>query len=201
LIVAITGNVGSGKSVVARYLTDLTGAKYCDTDLICRELLEKDQPGWLELKKKWGKRFLDQDCNVDRKKLRTAVFEDDVIRRELESILHPHVHAHVTDLIQHCRSKKRMLIVEVPLLFEVGWQHDFDCVVTVAVEQQDAVARVVTRDNVSAEQVKKILNNQMSITEKAQCSDFVIDNSGSLTNTFAQVDLLKAQIFSKQGNG
>jgi dephospho-CoA kinase len=201
VIIAITGNIGSGKSVVARYLTELCGAMHCDTDLVCRNLLEKDQPGWVELTKRWGKRFLDQGGNIDRKSLRAAVFNNEETRRELESILHPHVHAHVTNLIQNCRRNQRLLIVEVPLLFEVGWQNDFDYVVTVSAEQRDTVARVVTRDNVPAEQVEKILNTQMSITDKAQCSDFVIDNSGSLGNTYAQIELLKAQILSKRVDG
>lgn len=201
MIVAITGNVGSGKSLVARYLTAQIGAMHCDTDLVCRNLLEKDQPGWIELKKQWGKRFFNQDDSIDRKSLRSAVFENEAIRRKLENILHPLVYNHVVNLIQLCRSEKKLLIVEVPLLFEAGWQHDFDYVVTVSVGQEDAVERVATRDEVSAEQVKKILNTQMNITDKAQCSDFVIDNSGSLENTYAQVDLLKAQILSKMGEG
>lgn len=197
MIVAITGNVGSGKSVVARYLTEQTGAMHCDTDLVCRNLLEKDQPGWLEIIKKWGKRFLNQNGNIDRKSLRAAVFENEKIRHGLENILHPHVHDHVCKLIQDCRDLQKMLIVEVPLLFEVGWQHDFDYVVTVSISQHDAVERVVTRDKVSAEHVEKILNTQMSITDKALRSDFVIDNSGSLEDTYAQVDLLKVRLLSK----
>ena len=201
MIVAITGNVGSGKSVVARYLVDLTGAMHCDTDLVCRNLLEKDQPGWIEVISQWGKRFLTQDGDIDKKRLRTAVFEDDMIRHELEGILHPLVHEDVTNLIARCRSERKLLIVEVPLLFEVGWQQDFDYVVTVSAEQREAVERVVTRDNVSAEHVEKILNTQMNITDKAQCSDFVIDNSGSLENTYAQVDLLKEQILLEMDHG
>lgn len=201
MIVAITGNVGSGKSVVTRYLIDLTGAMHCDTDLVCRNLLEKDQPGWIEIIRQWGKQFLNQGGEIDKKRLRTAVFEDDVIRHELEGILHPLVHEHVSNLIARCRSKRKLLIVEVPLLFEVGWQHDFDYVVTVSAEQREAVKRVVRRDNVSAEHVEKILNTQMNITDKAQCSDFVIDNSGSLENTYAQVDLLKEQILFKMDHG
>ncbi len=200
MIIAITGNVGSGKSVVASYLTKIIGAMHCDTDYVCRKLLEKDQPGWIEVIQQWGERFLNQDGNIDRKRLRAAVFENDVLRRELENILHPHVYEHVTNLIQSCRRERKLLIVEVPLLFEVGWQHDFDYVVTVSTGQLDAMERVVTRDKVSAEHVEKMLNTQMNITDKAQYSDFVIDNSGSLENTYAQVDLLKAKIESKQGD-
>ena len=197
MIVAITGNIGSGKSVVARCLTELTGAVHCDTDIICRNLLEKGQPGWLDVKKQWGTRFLSKDGTIDRKSLRTAIFEDEGIRRQLEDILHPHVRASVTDLIKRCRSERRLLIVEVPLLFEVGWQNDFDYIVTVSADKRNTLSRVITRDKVSAEHVEKILNTQMDITDKAQCSDFVIDNSGSLENTHVQVGLLKASILAK----
>ena len=143
--------------------------------------------------------FLNQDGNIDRKKLRTAVFENELIRRKLENILHPHVHTHVNDLIKHCKRLQKHVIVEIPLLFEVGWQQNFDYVVTVSAGQQKSIERVVARDSVSTEQVKKILNTQMDITDKAQCSDFVIDNSGSLKNTYAQVDLLAVQIKAKMG--
>jgi dephospho-CoA kinase len=200
LIIAITGNVGSGKSMVASYLAEISGAMHCDTDRVCRDLLEKDKPGWIEVKKVWGNHFLNNDGSIDRKRLRTAVFEDTTTRRELENILHPLVQDYVIDLIDSCRNSQTLLIVEVPLLFEVGWQHRFDFVVTVIAEQRDVVERVVLRDTVSPSHVEKILNSQMDLADKAQCSDFVIDNSGSIENTYAQVDLLKEQIISKQGN-
>lgn len=198
MIVAITGNIGSGKSVVAHHLTELLGAMHCDTDRVCRALLEKGQPGWVEVERQWGARFLDQVGNIDRKSLRATVFESEEIRLQLENILHPFVHAHVTNLMKRCRSEKRLLIVEVPLLFEVGWQNDFDYIVTVSAGKHDTLNRVVTRDTVSAEHVEKILNTQLDITDKVQRSDFVIDNSGTLENTYVQIDLLKASILAKQ---
>lgn len=197
--VAITGNIGSGKSMVARYLAEITGAEHCDTDIVCRDLLEKGQPGWLRVKQKWGKRFIGVDGSLDREKLRAAVFESELIRHELENILHPYVRDYVSQLMQHCEKEGKLVIVEVPLLFEVGWQNDFDYIVTVTADEDDVVERVVLRDRVSAEQVEKVLNIQMDISEKAQCSDFVINNSGTIEQSFVQVDLLKADILQKWG--
>ena|GEM_PF-73211 len=237
MIIAITGSIGSGKSGVARYLAAISKAEHCDTDVLCRDLLEKGQPGWRSVVEKWGNRFVEGDGSIDRSSLRIAIFEDERLRRELENMLHPHVQKAVNHLYEkilgqeqmatfkngpflqslRCARKfyprninymspvkfphaprpwrknlifqgSQMLIVEIPLLFEVGWQDDFDCVVTVFAEREVCVQRVMARDAVTAEQAEKVYDSQMDIHEKMNRSDCIVDNSASLENMQRQVE-------------
>lgn len=190
MIIAITGNIGSGKSVVAKHLARMSGALYSDTDAVCRDLLQKGQPGWSEAMKRLGKEFFKDDGTIDRSRLRTAVFEDDNLRAELEDILHPLVRDHVNNLIYSIKDTNQPLVVEVPLLFEVGWQSDFDYVITVSAPAERAIERVVERDEVSASEVEKVMSTQLDLEKKAQYSDFVIDNSGELDKTLAQIEFV-----------
>lgn len=192
MIIAITGSIGSGKSGVAGYLAAISKAEHCDTDALCRELLEKNQPGWRSVVEKWGNRFVERDGSIDRSSLRIAIFEDERLRRELENMLHPHVRKAVNHLYK--KLLRQMLIVEVPLLFEVGWQDDFDCIVTVFAEREVCVQRVMARDAVPAEQAEKVYDSQMDIHEKMNRSDYIIDNSTSLENMQRQVEILYRDI-------
>lgn len=192
MIVAITGGVGCGKSSVASYMVNLAQAQYCDTDQFCGELLLQDHAGWKGVVEKWGRRFLDTEGDIDRLLLRRTIFDESIIRRELENILHPLVRNHVAELKRACKNSNKFLIVEVPLLFEVGWQGDFDKVVTVFTSKEECVKRVMSRDGVTADETEKIIGAQMPLSEKANLSDYVIDNSGSWEATCDQVkDLLR----------
>jgi dephospho-CoA kinase len=193
MIVAITGGIGCGKSRVASYLVNLAQAQYCDTDQFCRELLFKGHAGWKSVTAKWGRRFLDKEDNIDRPLLRRIIFEESTIRRELEGMLHPLVRNHVAELKTACSSSNTLLVVEVPLLFEVGWQNDFDKVITVFTSKEECIKRVMNRDGSTADEILKIIGAQMAIEVKAQLSDYVIDNSGSWEATCGQVkDLLRS---------
>lgn len=194
MIVAITGGIGSGKSSVASYLVNQARAQYCDTDEFCRESLLKDHAGWQGVVQKWGSRFLDKDGNIDRPLLRKTIFDDSIIRSELENILHPLVKNYVAELGAASKSSGNLLVVEVPLLFEVGWQGHFDKVVTVDASKEGCVKRVMERDGVSEEETEKIIGAQMPLEEKANLSDYVIDNSGSWQATCEQVNVLLTRL-------
>ncbi len=192
--IAVTGSIGSGKSVVARELAVRMGAKYCNADLVCRELLEKDAPGWKQFVLRWQSSYLDAEGHIDRAALRRAIFADDRLRRELENILHPLVRQHLQDLMGQCRRQGKHLVAEIPLLFESGWQQEFDRVVTVYAEPETCIRRVMARDVVPRRQVEQALSAQMDIDEKAEAADYVVDNSQSLERTLLAVDALAEEL-------
>lgn len=196
--IAITGNIGSGKSRVAALLVELAEAEHRDTDDICRKLLEHGQPGYNEVVSKWGQRFLDEGGEIDRAELRRTIFNETEIRRQLEAILHPLVREYLQSLFEQCTREGKMLVVEVPLLFETGWHNDFDYCVTVTAPLEEVVERVVKRDGVPADQIRKILAAQMDIAEKVKLSDWVIDNSGSFVKMHTQVVALYKNLKEKQ---
>jgi dephospho-CoA kinase len=194
MIIAITGAVGSGKSRVANMLASALGCDCIDTDMICRQLLMPGQYGWFELKKHYLERFFDQDGQLDRVRLREAVFGDGAVRQELEEILHPQVRQIVANRVEGARAKGRYLLVEVPLLFEVGWQHDFDTVVAVYAPTEVCGARTSRRDGVPHHQAESILALQLSSEEKATRGDWVVNNAGIWAATVLQVSHLVRQL-------
>ncbi len=190
MIIAVTGCIGSGKSLVSQTLAKLANAEICDTDVVCRQALEKDEPGWQGVVKTWGDQYLNEDRTINRPLLRSAIFNDEETREKLEEILHPVVRVHVRDRIAQANKSQQNLIVEVPLLFETGWQGDFDVTITVYADARTCIERVVRRDKVSSEQVEKAIASQMDIEIKKTLADHVIDNAGTQRNTVEQVGVL-----------
>lgn len=201
MIIGVTGSIGSGKSLVALRLAEISDAEHCDTDDVCRQLLMKNEPGWVRVKKKWGSLFLNDHGEIDRSGLRNAIFDDDQKRRDLEKILHPYVREHYQNLAREVSRIQKNLIVEVPLLFEAGLEDDFDYIVTVSVPRQEALRRVMKRDKVTAEHVGKILDAQMDSSVKERRADYVIDNAGTIEETLAQVEQLYVNLQRKQSAG
>jgi len=194
MIIAITGAVGSGKSRVAAMLASALGCDCIDTDMICRQLLMPGQAGWLELKKRYLDRFFTDDEQLDRTSLREAAFAEESVRQELEEILHPRVRRLVANAAEHMRGQGHHLLVEVPLLFEVGWQQDFDRVVAVYAPTSVCGTRTSLRDGVPSQQAESILALQLSPEEKAKRADWVVNNAGIWAATVLQVSYLVRQL-------
>jgi dephospho-CoA kinase len=196
MLVGVTGSIGSGKSSVAKLLGKYLSARVFSADEICRQMLEVDQPAYLELVKRWGTKFLGADKKVDRSLLREQVFLDLNIRESLESILHPMVR---TRLLEEKLSTPAQcfLVAEVPLLYESGWENDFDGIVCVACDTSHVIDRVKQRDKVSADEVEKIITSQMLASKKKKRADWVIDNNGWFSETEVQVTALAETLKKK----
>ncbi len=126
------------------------------------------------------------------------IFSDKAIRHKLEEILHPLVRKEFKKTVCENGQKNELYIFEVPLLFEVGWQNDFDHLVTVYADRCRVIQRICQRDNVSAEHALSIVQAQMPVEEKILLSDSVIDNSGHWLNTSLQIYHLCHLLASKQ---
>ena len=186
MLIGITGNIGSGKSGVAKKLGDLLGAVVLDADLMCRELMEPGNAGFQAFLRQGGERFLDSAGALDRVALRGALFSDPVLRKNLESILHPMVRK---EILVTCSGigKESGVVAEIPLLYESGWTDDFDIIIAVRADEKKLMERVVERDGGKPENVREILDTQMGQDEKCLKADHVIDNSGSWDRTEKQI--------------
>lgn len=184
--IAITGTVGSGKSGVTKMLSGFLQCESIDTDQICRELLMEGELGFQALQQRWKDRFFLADGKLDRVALREAVFSEADIRSGLEEILHPLVKECVIQRFTLLHNECHIL-VEVPLLYEVGWNTDFDHVICVYAPDDICIERTVARDGVSREQAERILALQLSPEVKAQRADTVINNSGLWSSSVLQV--------------
>lgn len=188
LKVGLTGGIASGKSTVSEAFAQL-GAKVLDADEVAREVVLPGQPAWLELQQVFGPEFFLPDGRLNRSKLRRLVFADPEKRSELNAIVHPEVMKEINRRFEQLTTSAQdaVVVVDVPLLLEVGVAHRFDRVIVVYVEKSVQIKRLRQRDGLSMEGARQALSTQMVLDKKVEQADYVIDNSGTRDETQAQV--------------
>lgn len=206
-IIALTGAMGSGKSTVAD-LFRKQGAWIVNADTISRRLVAPSASGWCAIRAVFGDRFFNDDLTLDRTRLRTAIFSDEELRQKINAILHPLIRNDINGIcrgktglkqgVQQNASDDLLAIVEVPLLFEVGWQDDFDIVIVVSADVETCLGRIMARDGVDRQSAVAAFATQMSLAEKIRLADYVIDNNGDLGDTTRQVAELYRHLLSSR---
>jgi dephospho-CoA kinase len=188
LKVGLTGGIASGKTAVSKIFASF-GAKVLDADEVAREVLLPGQPAWTKLRQAFGQEFFHPDGTVKRKQLRKLVFADPEKRSQLNAIVHPEVMKEINrrSEIFSSSDQTEVLLVDVPLLLEVGLVNRFDKIVVVYVSESVQISRLLQRDGISEEEAKQALKAQMALSKKVEQADYVIDNSGTLEETQAQV--------------
>lgn len=192
--IAVTGGIGSGKSRVCKVFADMLSASVISADVLCRDLLAVNGKGWKGVRSLLGDDFFFSDGQLDRQRLRKAIFADPALRHQLDEILHPLVRAELLVAARVAKERRRILLAEVPLLFEKGWQGDFDWTILVYADEETCVRRVMLRDLVSEEDARLALASQMPLQEKIRLADSVIDNSSIFTETLQQLNQLSQVI-------
>lgn len=180
---AVTGGMGTGKSCVAEALALELGAMGVSADLICRDLLEIGKPGYQQVRNHFSADLFLADGQIDRPALRKVIFSDSEFRGKLDALLHPLVRQELFSCAAVAESKGIDLVAEVPLLFENGWQGDFDFTLVVFADSASCIARIVRRDLVTECDAMESISSQMPLVEKCRFGDRVIDNSGSFAET------------------
>lgn len=186
-IIGLTGSISTGKTQVSNYLRD-RGEKVIDADLIAREVVDLG-PVKEKIKEAFGNDIYKGD-ELDRKALGEIVFRDKEKRQVLNEIEHPEIYRII---LEEIKNSKGRVFVDIPLLFES--QHlnekyglDFDEVWLVYVNRETQVKRLIKRDRISRGYALEKINSQMSVDDKKIMADVIIDNSGSLEETFKQVE-------------
>lgn len=187
MIIGLTGGIGSGKSTVADLFAK-HGIPIIDADQIARDLTLPNQPALNAIAKHFGLHFLNQDGTLDRRQLRTLVFNDKTARHWLESLLHP--------LIQdEIRKKIKLLsadycIAVIPLLLETGNYPFIDRVLVIDTDIDLQIDRVMKRDHSTAIDVQAMINTQINSRERLIRADDIIINRGHIDTLVEQVNLL-----------
>ncbi len=185
--VGLTGNIGTGKTTVA-WMFEEQGAKLLNADTISHEAIAPQSTVWKQLFDRYGKRIMLQDHVIDRKALAGIIFSDDIERKFVESIIHPKVHEELTKRIADLRRNgTQLLIVEVPLLFETKWDKEMDSIIVVSCDLEQQIKRCQDKFGLSREDVLLRIKAQRPIEEKITKADYIVDNSGSMNETFIQV--------------
>ncbi len=193
LIIGLTGSIGMGKSTVAGMFEDL-GVPVFDADAAVHQLqgaggallpaIEAEFPGTTG------------PDGVDRPKLGAAVFGDEAALKRLEAIVHPAVGAMRQQFVKANRDK-RLIVFDIPLLFEKTGTGGLDAVVVVSAPAEDQRARVLARPGMTTEKFEQILSLQVPDAEKRAKADYVIDTGVSLDQTRDAV----RQVIAALGNG
>jgi dephospho-CoA kinase len=187
--IGLTGGIACGKSTVASLLTQ-RGAFLIDADRIAREVVEPGSMGLDRIVERFGQAVLQVDGSLNRKKLGELVFSDTAARRELESILHPQIRSLMKERMTKAEQDQptRLVVVDVPLLYESKLQSMFEAIMVVYVPVHVQRERLMSRDGLTLEQAEARIQSQMPIEEKRGLADFVIDNSGTIESTREQLE-------------
>lgn len=193
----LTGGISTGKSQVSRTLVE-QGEAVIDADVVARLVVMRDSEGLAQLVQKLGSSILDSKKELDRKALGARLFVQPETKVLVESILHPLIRAEVLKQKQELLKQGfKRAFYDIPLLFETNSASQFDATIVVYCPEQIQIERLIKRDGINLQQAKLRLTNQMPIEEKRKLADYVVDNSGDLTNLFAEVDKLLKWIEGK----
>lgn len=180
----LTGGIASGKSRASSFMAERFGLLFYSTDKIAHDLLEPGKDGW-HLVRDVNPDFINSDGTIDKPFFRSALFVDKELRKKVDAGIHPLVWEVLVKRVesQLLSFGEIPVLVEVPLLYEAGWQSRFDEVIVVYTEKENCRNRLVKRDMVSGLQAEKELAVQMPLPDKCLLADHVINNSGSWIQT------------------
>jgi len=191
--VGLTGGIASGKSAVAAELA-ARGAIIIDADVLAREVVEPGTPALAAIIDRFGPQVL-SDGQLDRTRLAQIVFADPLARRDLERIVHPAVRARAADL-ERAAGRAAVVVHVIPLLVETGQQEDFDLVVTVDVDHETQIKRLIARTGYTRAEAESRIAVQASREDRRIAADVVLDNTGSVAQLREQIDALWAELSS-----
>ena len=194
ITIGLTGGIASGKSTVSAELRR-QGVPIFDADQNARDAVAKGSRGLALVAEAFGSEYLTADGELNRPKVSELVFQDKGALKTLEGILHKIVWENAESFLQAQREQgAKLAVLDVPLLIETGWHQQVDKVWLVAVSRQQQIERAMLRSGMTEAEVVARINAQMSLEEKQKYADVVLDNSGSLEQTLAQVQLELAKL-------
>jgi dephospho-CoA kinase len=185
--VGLTGGIASGKTLVAAELA-ARGAIIIDADVLAREVVEPGTPALAAIVERFGPQVI-LDGQLNRARLAEIVFADPLARRDLELIVHPAVRARAAEL-ERSAGTAAVVVHVIPLLVETGQQQEFDFVVTVDVDQETQIQRLMARSGFSRAEAEVRVAAQASREDRKIAADVVLDNTGSVAQLRDQVAAL-----------
>jgi dephospho-CoA kinase len=188
LVVGLTGNIGSGKSTVARFL-GVRGIPVIDSDLLARAATAPDSPALAAIFARWGAGVRAADGTLDRAALRHIVFNDAAERAALDAIVHPEVETRRNVLLAAARERgDRVQVCDIPLLFEAGLADRMDVILLVDAPRELRLERLVRDRGLARAEALAMIDAQLPAEKKRARSDYVIDNDGTLEVLRTRVD-------------
>lgn len=192
-VIGLTGGIASGVSLVASMFREL-GAVVIEADQIARDVVTPGTEAYRKILDAFGREVVLPDGSLDRRRLGALVFKDPHARRRLNTITHPEIRRRMAEQVERMAAERpdAVILVDIPLLLDTAGPDafDLDAVIVVQATPEQQISRLMARDGLTREEAESRLAAQRPIAEKAAEADWVIDNSGSIEQTRAQVEAL-----------
>ncbi|WP_431804613.1 dephospho-CoA kinase [Halobacillus andaensis] len=187
LVIGLTGSIATGKSTVSRMFKEFH-IPVVDADVISREVVEKDKPAYKQIVDYFGEQVLNDDLTLNRHQLGSLVFKDKKMRAKLNEIVHPEVRKQMLKQRDGFLNQgEEAVVLDIPLLFESRLTHFVDKTLVIYVDKETQLKRLMKRDGSTREEALNRIRSQLSIEEKAEKADKVIDNSQTVESSFEQL--------------
>ncbi|WP_234122163.1 dephospho-CoA kinase [Clostridium hydrogenum] len=188
LKIGLTGGIGSGKSTISRMLKE-RNIPVIDADSVSREVIKNNLEIPKEIKLNFGSEFFDENNNLKRQEFGNYIFKNKTERKKYENIIMPYIIKEIFRSMGVCENLgESICVLDAPTLIENGVHKYMDINILVWLPKNIQIERVKERDKMNEINVLDRINSQMSLEEKKQYADFIIDNSGNIENTIKQLD-------------
>ncbi|BAZ38950.1 dephospho-CoA kinase [Calothrix sp. NIES-4101] len=184
-LIGITGGIATGKSTVSNYLAEKYQLPILDADMYARDAVAVGSPILKEISQRYDNILL-PDNSLNRQLLGEIVFKNQNERLWIESLIHPYVRKKFNQEI--VKYTGETLVLVIPLLFEVGLTNIVTETWVVSCSEEQQLARLMHRNNLTLEQAQARIKSQMPLSEKRKLADVVLDNSQSLEILLKSVD-------------
>ncbi|WP_411841964.1 dephospho-CoA kinase [Salinicoccus sp. HZC-1] len=185
-IIGLTGGIASGKSTASAYIAE-KGYPVLDADKFAKQATAKGGPSYNGIIDAFGEKILTEDKEIDRKKLGAIIFNDPQQRNVLNELVHPEVRRMMNEERDRLVEENHVFL-DIPLLFENGLDDQCDITLTIYVDESIQKARLMDRNGLTEAEAESRIGSQMPLSSKRDRSDFVLDNSGTRENLYAQIE-------------
>lgn len=187
-VIGLTGGIATGKSTISKMFKSFH-IPVIDADKIAREVVEPGKTAYDHIVRTFGKGITQGDGTIDRKKLGQIIFSDEQKRKQLNEIVHPAIRRKMIDRRdEYLKQGERAVVLDIPLLFESDLTHFVDQIIVVYIPEALQLERLLKRDHLNKVDALKRIRAQLPIEEKVKKADAVIDNQGSIEESFEQLE-------------
>lgn len=202
-LVGLTGGIASGKSTVASRLVE-RGAELVDADDVARDVMLPGTDAWREIVKAFGREILDDDSFIDRDEVARQVFNDASKRATLNEITHPRITREIANRLEVLAPLDGMVVVDVPLLVELGLHREddphgvpgYDAILVVAAQRETQIQRLIEHRGLDRKDAEARVAAQAPLEEKLAVADHVVWNEGSVAELRAETDRVADELIA-----
>ncbi len=183
IIIGLTGGIASGKTTASKYFQQLN-IPVIDSDQIVKELWENNQEMIIQVEAFF---HLSVKTYEERKKLGHLIFHNQEKREALNHLVHPYVYDKIEQL-KKTYHKSKYIVIDMPLLIEVGYQELCDYILVVYVDLETQIERLISRDSLDRTEAITRIHAQLLLEEKIKHADVILNNNGTIQDLYTQID-------------